>query len=302
MFRKLFAILLCLLLILCVGCSDAEETSPPKAKADSTEPTSETEQPSDTEPSTEPTQPTEEPTEPNVTEEVFAPIDPDTPVIEAYTASDSDKYTTYTCSLPLIQCESSYAQAVNQEITDLYERYSYEDSWSGGNKSFDWYVNGNVLSVVIYHYDKESPSDYEVDLPHTIYNLHMNDGSKVTYDEILEFAGISEEDFRTRALQILGNSYIFGSVPEEFSKMICEALNAEPPREPECFGLENFYKTVAEENLDLIEVFLGGNGALYFVGRTYHNAGGFEYSTPLFDYFADFEVSPYFDTYFASVP
>ena len=302
MFRKLFAILLCLLLILCVGCSDAEETSPPKAKADSTEPTSETEQPSDTEPSTEPTQPTEEPTEPNVTEEVFAPIDPDTPVIEAYTASDSDKYTTYTCSLPLIQCESSYAQAVNQEITDLYERYSYEDSWSGGNKSFDWYVNGNVLSVVIYHYDKESPSDYEVDLPHTIYNLRMSDGSKVTYDEILALAEVTKDDFRARAQQILGNFYIVENLLPEEAKAIYEKLLANPETSEEMWQYEYFCKVVSDENLDLVEVFLGENGSLHLTGRAYYVAGGFEYCTPLFDYFADFEVSPYFDTYFASVP
>jgi hypothetical protein len=65
---------------------------------------------------------------------------------------------------------------------------------------------------------------------------------------------------------------------------------------------EYFCKSVSDENLDLIEVFLGENGTLYFMGLRYYTAGGFEYATPLFDYFADFEVSPYYEVFFENIP
>ncbi len=309
MFRKMLAIVLCLLLLLCVGCADvAEKTNPategstePTQNEPTTEPTQLTEEPTDSEPSE-----TEEVTEPPMeepTEEVFAPIDAENPVVEAFAGEYNGSGTyVYHYSIPQIQCESSYAQTVNEELSGFYNDYIDGTGYYGGNKSFDWYVNGDVLSLVVYHYDKESPTDYEAHLRNSIYNLRMSDGSQVTDEEILKIAGVTVEDFRARARQILGNAYIIKSLPPEEAEAIYNKLLASREEGQKAWQYEFFCKCVSDENLDLIEMFLGENGTLCFTCRRYYVAGGFEYCTPLFDYFADFEVSPYAETFFANVP
>lgn len=289
MFRKILLFVLCMSLLLCVACSDDTPQS--------TEPIT-TEQPSETEPTTQEVPPTETTTEPEPseteeptqapTEEVFAPIDPEAPIIEAFTATDTkgNPAITYSCSLPQIQCESSYAQAINQELSELYYNGFNEDGvWWGGNKSFRYYVNGDILSLVIYHYNTENPSDYEIDFRHSIYNLHMSDGSEVTADEILEITGISKEIFREKAQKILGNSLLFTFSEKDLSYYVDVAPSS-------------FVQTVQESNLDYLVPFLNQYGMLSFMGRMYYMAGGFEYQTPLFSFSEDINYHPRFTEFF----
>lgn len=297
MFRKLLAMMLFLALLFCVACSNdtLQNTQPITTEQPSeTESIIQTTESTETTTEPEPTE-TEEPTQ-EPTEEVFAPIDPDSPVIEAYTAESTTDF--YTCSLPQIQCESSYAQAINQEITEMYYGGFEDDAWWGGTKSFHYYVNGDILTLLIYHYDTENPSDYDADLRHSIYNLHMSDGSKVTADEILEFAGVSKEDFRARVRQILGNAYLHNGLPDA----AWEAILADPETSVNNYNFVQFVATVSEENLDLAEPFFTDGGKLHFMGRKYHIAGGFEFSTPLFEYSASFEASPFYEAMIALVP
>ena len=294
MLRKLTAIILCLSLLFCVACSaDAPEN---------TEPTT-VEQPSGTE-STTPT----EPVTADPDKEVFAPIDPETPVIEAYTASRTigNPAITYTCSLPQIQCDSTYAQAVNQELSDLYyDSFDEENVWWGGNNSFDWYVNGDILSLVVYHYDTSVDHQFrypanngEFGFEHSIYNLRMSDGSEVTSDEILEIAGISKGDYIARAQEILGNAFLIRCIPEDAIEYIL--LNPE-----ECIdgvSFEQFCATISEENLEMTVPYLAENGELYFMGRTYYIAGGFDFAMPLFSYHGRYEASHFYADMMLLVP
>lgn len=278
MIRKTLVMLLCLSLLFCVACSQ------------STDPTTEA-QPTTTKPTT----------TVDHNKEVFTPVDSENPVTEAFVASATlgDPAITYLCSLPQIQCDSTYAQIINKELSDLYENgFDEEGAWCGGNYSFDYYVNGEILSVVVYHYDKQFPSDYEADLSNSIYNIRMSDGSEVTADEILEAAELSEEEFYARAQELLGHSFLLRCLREDAVEYILE----EPEVGVNSSDFEQFCITISEENLQFCIPYLAENGELYFTGRTHHTAGGFEYSTPIFSYSAKNETSHFYEDMMALVP
>lgn len=268
MFRKTLVFLLCFSLVLCIGC-DAGENA--KTASD----------------------PTNATTDESASVQVLHPVNPDTPVIEAFTDTRTvgQPPITYSCSIPQIQCESAYAQEINKELADIYHNaFNADGIWEGGNASFEWYVNGDILTVVLFRYNAESPTEYEADLSHSIYNLRMSDGSEISDDEILELAGVSKEVFRARAREILGNDFLLIGLPD----IAWESILEDPEGNANNANLTQFVVTVSEENLDHLVPYLGMDGTLHFMGRVYHIAGGFDYRTPLFSYYDDFEVSPYY--------
>ncbi len=296
MFRKLTAFFVSFSLLFCVACSQSNPTDSNLTTVPAGEPTTQVL----IETTQVPTEITEVPTEQEETQAFIpCPIDSENPVVEAYTnkLTTGNPAYTYHCSIPQIQSESSYVKAINQELTDYYNTHLRDDdAWQGGNVSYDYYVNGDILTLVVYFYDTEQPLDDEADYRHMIHNIRMSDGSEVTAAEILQIAGVTTEDFRTRAKQIIAN-YILTRADVR----IWQEILAQPELRGDDGAFAKFAESISEENLYLFAPFLAQDGALYFMGRVHYFAGGFDYGTPLFSYFDDFEVSPYYEDILALI-
>jgi len=227
--------------------------------------------------------------------QAITPVDPDNPVVEAYANSAPFRYEdvdyVFKCSIPKIQSESAYAQKVNQELADYYNSNIKSDgTWGGANVSYEYYINGDILSLIVYLFDTEHRLNFEYGQPNRIYNIRISDGSEVTSDEILQHAGVTKEAFRARASEFLGTYYLW-FLQDSTLKEILE----DPDGNADSSSLAWFIATVSEDNLDQVVAYLTANGELHLTGDVYVPTGGFAIETAMSSFFEDFEVSPYYE-------
>ena len=262
-----------------------------------------------TEGTTEPTMteateaPTTEATEALTTEEVTTegPTTPTEPITrenlvteayrDEYTLSDG---TAVLHSIPKINLTGTYAEEANETLRGLYEGQQNDEgvlSWANPY-SYEYYVFGDVLTVIVRNgspYVIEEMKGFDIAAEYFVYRLHVSDGSSVTSEEILETAGVTEEEFYKQVAVGTGNSFC-ARLPEEYLE---RALSAEDPTSPlpltECFK-----DTIGEDYVHRAIPYLNDDGELQFVGFVRQIAGA-SYHEVLLPYEQTEGFSPYYE-------
>jgi hypothetical protein len=209
---------------------------------------------------------------------------PEEPVREAYNETVGNTH----FHIPAINLPGDDAEKINQEIRDLlYNRVlmSFKD-WSEeydlwvNDTAYRYAVNDSVLSLVI-SYGQEPEIDFE---EYLVYNLDTETGKRLSGEELLEKAGMTQETYALKLRQVLGSG--LWAVSDNGAEWLSDAgFN-------ELFN-DRLEKTLAEENLRDCRPFLNEKGELCAVARKYSLAGG--------DYYygvvnlADFELKPNYD-------
>ncbi|MCD8020805.1 MAG: hypothetical protein LUF92_14880 [Clostridiales bacterium] len=190
-------------------------------------------------------------------------IDYENLVTSAYSAT----YNSMSFEIPQININSEYVASVNQEIwdalfTELDELISYweaNNDYDGGEYiSYKWYVNGDILSLVIEsHLVDWAWWDY------CVYNIEISTGSAVSESGLLSYYGISEDDYKKEVRQAL-YSYNYDGLEQSYN-------NYKKSQDQERMDYINtqLALTISEENVALSQPFLNENGQLCIIGRVY---------------------------------
>ena len=263
--KKLKSVLFCLLaavLVLSLCACGPQEAAEPSAELP-TEPSTMSAPPT-TEAPTEP--PTTEPeiTEPETTEEWLpdGPVEPE--VITAYSGTaiwpgKPSKECTF--SVPRIVMPGPYIEKLNDEIRETFF-VNAEDYIVSNYRS---YVCGNYLTVIMtYKYCWVGESDIEA---YTVYTINIEKCRPATREEILEAAGITEEEFLEKDIAAQVKAYYDNRYGYDLSLFSFDEAHVES----ETKYLAN--KNVEETGQPLTYPFLGEDGSLWACGLTYQPAG-----------------------------
>ena len=158
--------------------------------------------------------------------------------------------------IPFININSTYASQVNQKMEDYYKEFE-ESGKQVEFMSYDYYINNNILSLVIY---EGVAASYEYE----IYNIDIYNGNIVTNSEILKTKQITVEEFENNLPKVFGEFF------EEYYKQM--------DKEDE-FYKEQYNRTIAKENCTINnQIFLGEEGEINVIGTIYALAGGNAYA------------------------
>ncbi|MBR5382057.1 MAG: hypothetical protein IK136_05495 [Oscillospiraceae bacterium] len=165
----------------------------------------------------------------------------------------------YSYRLPLVTGGADYANAVNEEIREVFlktaesEHEAMKDGLSlfAPEIGYETYGTEDVLSLFIYLHNDWGQSEYRC------YNF-APDGGEVTNGELLALAGMTEEDFVDAARGVLTEATAWRDAPEELRGELDTAQQ----------------RTLAEDNCSAsMPMFLNGDGCLSFIARVYSVAG-----------------------------
>lgn len=234
----------------------------------------------------------EEPAQTAAPTETPAPTEaPAPPVVDAY----RDAFTwkdKVECSyaIPKLNLESADARSWN---ADVYERY-YTELLEGTQYpfleeevgypiyteiSYDWAVNGDVLSVWI-----RARGDEGMDVLEPA-NFSVSTGEALTPAEVLGAAGETDAGFRERAREALCSAFW-----DRCGAALYTAPETAGPRESYAAALAD---TLSEENIDYAAPVLNGDGHLCAVGTVYFAEGGMTAVDVMID-LETYERSPYY--------
>ena len=180
--KKIICVLLSLMIMLSLtGCKNSEENTEEMTTAETTA----------------------EPT----TEE----IDYDNLVVDAYSYEYADEHGEYKYNIPKIMLPGENIERINDEIwVWCYENAMVYilDAISSGRSinlyeiSYEWAIHDDILSLCVAQQWTASVSDYKV------YNLYINTGETVSKDELLSYAGFSQEEYIETAKEAIGSEYL----------------------------------------------------------------------------------------------
>lgn len=150
----------------------------------------------------------------------------------------SDVYNDGFSTLPQIELPYDNVKNINQEIYDYY----VPAAEAGTGFSYDWFVNGEVLSVVIHGIG----DSYEF---YTVYNVSISTGNALEKEAVLSAIGLDIAQYNALA-------------KDAFSSYFLECNGA--------FASEPYFSsklegTVSDDNIAASQVFLGENGSLYAI-------------------------------------
>lgn len=193
-------------------------------------------------------------------------IDYDNLVTDAYKYEYSDKDGDYKYNIPKIMLEGKNIENINSEIWDwCYDNAMTNilDIISAGTSvylleiSYEWAVNDDILSLCVLRQWDAGISDYKV------YNVNIKTCETVSKNDILSYAGFSEEEYINVAKEAIGSEYLDYYVFEnysdinEFAKIHKEVLE----------------KTLTDENISQALPFLNEDGELCIICAQYSAAG-----------------------------
>lgn len=274
-------IFLTLVLFLFSGCAEV---------APETQDTTEMSDESTTEASLAPSESEELTTEVPPTEEDT----PDALVTDGFSASFTDPITseTYNLALPKIHLDGAYADEINEKITERYAQFVDDDGVVRiyGNFSYEFYIYGDILSVVTRDSYPEPPlpDEFACAYDHRVYTLHISDGSEASADEILAAANVAPEELYERASELMGKIFCI-RCPE----YMLESHLAMPEENLVSGLFLDFVDTICEENAMAVRPYLREDGMLCFAGYIYQIAGE-DRNSRLFSYDEELE-SPYYE-------
>lgn len=164
-------------------------------------------------------------------------------------------------NIPKINLSSDAVANINAEIwTKLYDGtvveilkwWNQEHSEGDEYITYNWYVNYNILSLVVESY----PMDW-VWWNYYVYNISVSTGDKISNNEIISMAGLSQEEYLDIVRQALGSAYF---------------QDKESYIERE--GYDNFFrtqleKTLSESNIQSCVPYFNENGQLCIIGAVY---------------------------------
>lgn len=211
-------------------------------------------------------------------------------VTDAYLESVDFSESSYVYQVPEIHLDSADGAAVNAEIrqaADAYLEKAKNDAVQGsytttcGGIKYEWYVNNDILSVVVITYLYPEASGYD---DYTVYNLNLSDGSRMTAEAVYEVAGYTEETFKkavregagSRFWDMYGETFSNGGISQDFI-------------------LERFEFTISEENISGSQPFFNEAGTLFAAVDIGSIAGGSKYPN-LVD-IENYEISEYYVQY-----
>ena len=263
--KKLTSVLFCLLaavLVLSLCACGPQEAAEPSAELP-TEPSTMSAPPT-TETPTEP--PTTEPqiTEPENTGEWLpdGPVEPE--VITAYSGTaiwpgKPSKECTF--SVPRIVMPGPYIEEINREIKECF----YDDSVSYDYSRYESYVCGNYLTVIIYSHISATGDAAEEE--YTVYTIDIEKCRPATREEILEAAGVTEEEFLEKNIAAQVKAYYDNRYGYDLSILGFDEAHVESATR----DLAN--KNVEKTGQPLAFPFFGEDGSLWACGLTYQPAG-----------------------------
>ncbi|MCD8066030.1 MAG: hypothetical protein LUE15_02450 [Oscillospiraceae bacterium] len=253
-----------LVMALCVlsGCSNNESEDIAEAMTETV--AEETAEPTEAPESTEIPESTEEAVD--LTEEEV--VEPSKPI-----AADIDNLVTDALNetvgnmsfvIPQINIDSSDVKNINYEIWDaLYtgvvEGLVGSNSAGGQYISYEWYVNNNILSLVI------ECNPYDIDLLYFyVYNVDITGGNELTKDELISSYGMSDSDYLESVRKAL---YSYSYDTYEF---FCEYNGV-------AMVNEQLSKTISDDNINFARPFINGDGQMCVVADIYSMAGAESY-------------------------
>ena len=250
--KKLFCIIIALIMLLSSACGAAPQTAAPASEAP--------EQAEQTEPAATADEPEAVEAAPEETDAAKLSIESRTELSGEYTddIGNTDKYS---YSLPKVVCDTDYAECVNAEIDDLYEKFilpeldRMEDGYSLVTLSSSWQkseFNGITSLALIISSCWDSDGIY-------VWNFTA-DGEEASNAAVLEAVGMTPEEFIENAGQALKDELSYD--PDGKSDEIIKALD------------ENLENTLSEENLNTeMPLAVTGDGGLMFCAKVYSIAG-----------------------------
>ncbi len=153
--------------------------------------------------------------------------------------------------LPHITIDCTGAEEINAAIDEMYMDYADDPMCV---VSYQCFLNDYVLSILM-------TLDYQTDYKeYTTYNLNLITGEAMTGADLLEIFSAEAQDMENRDRGLMGEEFTYAYSEHR------ELLGAE-------LYDEQYARTIAEDNTDLENLWIGGDGQLYFIGRIYSLAG-----------------------------
>ena len=181
-------------------------------------------------------------------------------------------------TLPYLNINSDYANQINEELKNIYEKEkseSEEEFYTTIDYSYS--INDNILSLVI---EKKLAESYF----YNIYNIDVYNGKKIENEKLLERKNIKKEDFynqtSTIVSNVLLNNYGYG-------------YHVSDSEENQKYEKERYDKTMSKENITIDNgMFLDESNNLNIAVKTYLLAGA-EYSYFIYNY--DYKITGSFN-------
>lgn len=151
---------------------------------------------------------------------------------------------------PQLNLPNGAGQEINAKIQEnLNEVYSWEPWYVGISFNYEWYENGDILSIVTRE-ETNAPV-----LIHDIYNISVQTGKELSTAEVLTHCGISEDTFYQKVQTCIAE-YLEYSVWEQYEHL------------KDYYSLEEVEQIEAsaysEENMQNVKPYIGKDGQLYF--------------------------------------
>ena len=198
----------------------------------------------------------------------------------------------YELSFPYIDLPGEDVAELNEKFLEQYMKRINEDGEfeTVYAYSYDWYVNGDILSLVVTNQTWLNVWHYEA------YNIKISTCKLLETEEVLAAAGVTEADFYAQAKDILGNAYftrdyVSYTAPTDEDPIEYFYLRWENNIPPEALAA-----TVSEENVARCTPYLNENGEVCFSAAI--NTGvGAELYGELFVWNDNYERSPHYEAY-----
>lgn len=227
--KKVVSILLAVIFILSLsGCKNNEENTEDTSTSEST-----------TEPTTE-------------------KIDYDNLVTDAYSGTKNDRK----ISIPKINLDSKEIDELNDEIwQDLYVngvegRDDISSTNSGDYISYKWYVNDDIISIII-----TDGTEHEIWYSYIVYNISIENKNIVDNETVITGAGLTMDEYYDKAKDAIGSEFFnkYGQFMEEMSGYEDTANDYN----------EALSNSISKENIDSAFPYLNENGELCIIAPIY---------------------------------
>lgn len=210
-----------------------------------------------------------------------------TKIYNEQTGGSEETQITASYRIPEIHLTGDTVEKINTELYDaLYpviqnsvsEIAEYGYPWSSEEISYDWVVNGDILSLVV---ENRKLPDYGAGTEYYVYNISISDGTVLSTESVVAAAGFSMEEYYKQAELVLGSHYWSGwelsngnFENSDFVSWFNDALQ----------------KTISQDNVNQSFPYMNEQGQLCIVAKIYSLAGAEYYWNNL--NMINFELNP----------